>query len=394
MFERNRHRLFDSMGGALIILTAYDLMQSSGDMEATFLQESSFWWLTGIEEAGWKVILDGTRQRTTLVRPKRDWITEAFGGGASDAEILALSGANEIIEMQEFEPRLRQLHRKHSTVYSLAEQRAHGMVLNPANKNLKLILKRIFDSTQECSQQIHRLRAIKQPDEIAAIERATNLTVEAFLHVGAHLAEYKNECEIDAEFTYRFRRAAAIHAFQPVVASGVRASTIHYFANNHKIAARDAIVIDVGARVDGYSADVARTYCRNPTKRQRAVHAAIVSVSEQCIELIQPGASVAEYLHKSDEIMKQALHGLGLLDDVTDDDRYRAYFPHAIGHGLGVDLHDSLGGPRVFEPGMILTVEPGIYIPDEGIGMRIEDTILVTETSNRNLSGKLPTLIN
>ncbi len=375
-------------------MTAYDLMQYSGDMEATFLQESSFWWLTGIEEAGWKVVLDGTRRRTTLVRPARDWVTVAFEGGESDAGILARSGADDIIDMQEFEPHLRQLHRKHSTVYTLAEQRTHGMVLNPANKQLKVVLKRIFDSVQECSQQIHRLRAIKQLDEIVAIERATNLTVDAFLHVRAHLAEYKNECEIDAEFIYQFRRAAAVHAFQPVVASGVRASTIHYFANNHKLAARDAIVIDIGARVDGYSADVARTYCRNPTKRQRAIHAAIVSASEQCIALIQPGASVAEYLHKSDEIMKRALHSVGLLDDLTNDDKYRRHFPHAIGHGLGVDPHDSLGGPRIFEPGMILTVEPGIYIPDEGIGMRIEDAILVTETGNRNLSAKLPTLIN
>lgn len=394
MFARNRQRLFESMGGSLIVLTAYDLMQLSGDMEATFLQESSFWWLTGVEEPGWKVILDGSRQRAVLVRPERDRVTELFSGGATNEGITERSGIAEIIEMREFEPTLRQLHRTHSTVYTLAEQRTQHFVTNPANKQLTAALKRIFDSVQECSQQIARLRAIKQPDEIAAIERATNLTIEAFLYIRDHLADFRNECEIDAEFSYRFRRAGSTHAFQPIVASGPRASMIHYVANNHKISARDAIVMDIGARVDGYSADIARTYCRNPTKRQRAIYSAIESASQQIIALLRPGVSVVGYLQKTDEIMKHALHSVGLLQDMSDDETYRQYFPHAIGHGLGVDTHDSLGNPRIFEPGMIVTVEPGIYIPAEGIGMRIEDTILITETGSRNLSGKLPTLIN
>lgn len=394
MFARNRQRLFDAVGGSLVVLTAYDLMQGSGDMEAVFLQESSFWWLTGIEESGWKVILDGTRRRTTLVRPDRTEIEIACGGFLPDAAILELSGADEVIAMNEYEPTLRQLHRKHSTVYTLAEQRSHGFVPNPANKLLTGVLKRIFDSVQECSQQINKLRAIKQPDEIAALERAINLTVDAFERVRQQLSEYRNECEIDAEFTYLFRRAAATHAFQPVVAAGPRACVIHHFANDQKIGVRDAIVMDIGARVDGYSADIARTYCRNPTKRQKAVHAAIETARNRIIELIEPGLPVADYLARTDEIMKEALMSLGLLKDSSDTDTYRHYFPHAIGHGLGVDPHDSLGAPRMLEAGMVLTVEPGIYIPEEGIGMRLEDDVLVTESGHRNLSGKLPTAMN
>lgn len=394
MFNRNRQRLFDVIGGGLVVLTAYESMQWSGDMETTFLQESSFWWLTGVEEAGWKVIVDGSRRRTTLVRPDRTDIEVFFGGTGSDEDIAALSGADEIITMNEFEPMLRQLHRKHSVVQTVSEQRSHGFILNPASKQLTATLKRIFDAVQDCTQAVNKLRAIKQPDELRSMQRAIDLTVDAFQHIHDNLADYKNECEIDAEFTYRFRRAAATHAFQPVVAAGARTCTIHYFANNQKITARDLIVMDVGARVDGFSADVARTYCRNPTKRQRAVHAALEKAHFAIIELIAPGVSVAEYLVKADNIMKEALMSIGVLGSMTDDDAYHRYSPHAIGHGLGIDPHDSLGAPRIFEPGMVITVEPGIYITEEGIGMRIEDDILVTSNGHKNLSGKLSTALN
>jgi Xaa-Pro aminopeptidase len=99
----------------------------------------------------------------------------------------------------------------------------------------------------------------------------------------------------------------------------------------------------------------------------------------------------SDYIRQSDAIMKEALHGLGLLDDMSDEKTFRTYFPHAMSHGLGVDTHDSLGAPRYFEPGMVITVEPGIYIPEERIGVRIEDDILVTADGRKNLSAKLPT---
>lgn len=109
------------------------------------------------------------------------------------------------------------------------------------------------------------------------------------------------------------------------------------------------------------------------------------------IALIGPGVPVLEYIEKVNVIMKQSLHDLGLLDDLSDEETYRTYFPHAISHGLGIDTHDSLGRPRYFEPGMVVTVEPGIYIPQEGIGVRIEDDILVTNSGYENLSAQLST---
>ena len=149
-------------------------------------------------------------------------------------------------------------------------------------------------------------------------------------------------------------------------------------------------MIDVGASFNGYAADITRTYAlKKPTKRQVQLHERLQEAHAAVIDLLKPGESVSEYSKNVDTIMKQALIDAKLLKSFEDHETYRKYFPHAISHGLGIDPHDSLGGPQYFEPGMVLTVEPGIYIPEEGIGIRIEDDILITEKSHKNLSQKL-----
>jgi Xaa-Pro aminopeptidase len=119
----------------------------------------------------------------------------------------------------------------------------------------------------------------------------------------------------------------------------------------------------------------------------------VASAQKEIIALIEPNMPTSEYLKSDDDIMKKALISLGLLEDSTDEKAYRRYCPHSIGHGLGVDVHDPLGAPRLLEPGMVMTVEPGIYIAEEGIGVRIEDDILVTPEGHRNLSASLPTTL-
>jgi Xaa-Pro aminopeptidase len=267
------------------------------------------------------------------------------------------------------------------------------MVANPAQNDLREVCERVFESVQDCTKLLNRLRAIKQSAELERMQRAIDLTVEAFKSVRTNLEKSKTENALEAEFIYKFRQKNATHAYEPIVAAGENACTLHYVANDAKINARDLVLIDIGARVDGYAADITRTYCRNPTKRQRAVHAAVERVHDEVISLIEPGLLVADYIRESDLIMKHALNELGLLEDLQDDETFRRYFPHAMSHGLGVDTHDSLGAPRFFEPGMVLTVEPGIYIDEEGIGVRIEDDILVTKTGRKNLSAALSTAL-
>lgn len=391
MHEANRQRLIDMLDGGLLVISAYDAMQLSGDMAAPFLQEASFFWLTGITEPGWKLIVESSRRHTTLVRPQRSEIDIIFNGQSDDGEIKRVSGINQIISHDEFEPTLRRLSQSHPMVRTIIDETQYDFTPNPAGRDLVATLRRIFSSVQDCSLAIHKLRAIKQPDEIKKMQRAIDLTAKAFGEVRQLLETQKSEAEVEAEFSYRFRRASATHAYAPIVASGRNACTLHYESNNAKINSRSMVLIDIGARVDGYSADITRTYCVNPTTRQREVHAAVERAEKAIIDLIKPGLPVSEYALESDRIMKRALQSIGLLDDLNDETTFRKYFPHAISHGLGVDTHDSLGKPRTLEPGMVLTVEPGIYIPEEKIGVRIEDDILVTENGHRNLSKKLPT---
>lgn len=379
------------LDGGLLVISAYDAMQLSGDMAAPFLQEASFFWLTGITEPGWKLIVESSRRHTTLVRPQRSEIDIIFNGQSDDGEIKRVSGINQIISHDEFEPTLRRLSQSHPMVRTIIDETQYDFTPNPAGRDLVATLRRIFSSVQDCSLAIHKLRAIKQPDEIKKMQRAIDLTAKAFGEVRQLLETQKSEAEVEAEFSYRFRRASATHAYAPIVASGRNACTLHYESNNAKINSRSMVLIDIGARVDGYSADITRTYCVNPTTRQREVHAAVERAEKAIIDLIKPGLPVSEYALESDRIMKRALQSIGLLDDLNDETTFRKYFPHAISHGLGVDTHDSLGKPRTLEPGMVLTVEPGIYIPEEKIGVRIEDDILVTENGHRNLSKKLPT---
>ena len=387
----NRHRLYAKAKGQLTILTGYDSVQLSGDMSAPFLQESSFWWVTGISQPGWMVILDTARQKATLVRPKRSKVDIIFNGDSDDSEISRVSGIKDTISANEFESYLRQLRRNHTVVQTLSPKEEHEFVLNPAKATLTSVLQRTFKSVQYCDNLFAELKSIKQPEELRRMRAAAKLTCDAFTVVRSKLASLKTEAEVEAEFVYAFHCKGAEHAYEPIVASGRNACTLHYTDNSSKLQAREMVLIDIGARVKGYSADVTRTYCRNPTKRQQAVHQAVVEAERAIIKLITPGLPVVEYIEKVDRIMKHSLHDLGLLDDMSDNETYRRYFPHAVSHGLGVDTHDSLGKPRYLEVGMVLTVEPGIYIADESIGVRIEDDILVTETGRENMTARLPT---
>lgn len=387
----HRQKIRALAAGSPIIVTAYDAMQMSGDMAAPFLQEASFLWLTGINLPGWKMIFDTSRDHAVLVRPTRSDIEKTFDGDVSDADICHLADAQEVIDERDLERHLRTLARHHTLVYTLYDKTPHEFVANPAQKTLCETLERIFARVERLDTQLHEARAIKTEAEIQAIKSAVALTVNAFTEVRANLASYKHEYELEAAFTHIFRARNATHAYEPIVASGDHAVTLHYVRNDGPLRAREAVLIDIGARVHGYAADITRTYALNPTKRQRAVHAAVEAAHGRIIELLGPDVLVSDYIRTVDEIMKDALQELELLPDRQDTDTYRRYFPHAVGHGLGIDVHDSLGAPRYFKPGMVVTVEPGIYIPEEGIGVRIEDDILITAQGRESLSKKLPT---
>lgn len=395
-FTSNRRRLIESLSGGIVVLSAYAQMQRSNDMAFHFEQEANFWWLTGIEYPDWWLIIDGTRGKSWLVAPHVSQSHEIFDGSLPADHAVEISGVSGVISQDEAQTLLRDLSKKHSVVYALGEQ-PHAehldFVLNPAIRSTRDRVSRVFTTVQDCRKELAQLRAIKQPDEIIAMKSAINVTIDAFELVKAKLATMSNEYEIEAEFNYYFRtHGASGHAYDPIVASGGNACTLHYVANSEKLKKRQLVLLDIGAKSGGYAADITRTYAYGePTKRQADVHAAVQAAQRDIIALIQPNVSVEQYQHDVDAIMIKALLQLGLMSGRDDLENYHKYFPHAISHGLGVDVHDSLGSPKFLQPGMVLTVEPGIYIPEEGIGVRIEDDILVTATGNTNLTARLST---
>lgn len=388
-FTENRRRATAESG--LVIIAGYASLQRGNDASFSFEQEANFWYLTGIEEADWWLVLHETK--SYLVAPDIDEVHRVFDGGMSAEAAIKLSGVDEVISHTEGRALLRFLASEHTRVSTLGkDQHAehYDFALNPAPVEMLAHLQEMFHEVIDCRGKLAVQRSIKQPIEIEHMRKAIAITIEAFEEVKAKINSYTHEYQIEADFTHHFRYAGATgHAYDPIVASGMNACTLHYDHNQAALKAGDMVLMDIGARVSGYPADITRTYqFGHVTDRQNAVHAAVAQAHREIIALLKPGFAVREYVAKVDEIMQDALRSLGLLNSESD---YRKYFPHAVSHGLGIDVHDSLGGPKEFQVGMVLTVEPGIYIPEEGIGVRIEDDILITKDGYENLSEKLAT---
>ena len=372
-------------------MTGYGEMQRSNDSSSFFEQEANFWYLTGIESPDWWLILDGTHGTEWLVAPDVSDVQQVFDGSLDKEDVYQVSGIKTVLARDEAMRRLRELAKHHSIAYTTDQPRYvrdhASFQLNHAQADLKKTLERIFQNVQICNRELAIMRTIKQPAEIAAIQQAIDLTITAFESMKPLLSRARFEYELEASLGYEIRRKGGQHAYDPIVASGINACTLHYSHNGSRLQKRDLVLFDVGARLHGYAADISRTYSLGkPTKRQTAVHAAVAQAQVRCIELLKPGLTFSEYHDRCEAIMKEGLESLGLTTE-----RYRDYFPHAMGHGLGIDVHDVLDGHQELRPGMVLTVEPGIYIKEEGIGVRIEDDILITDTGHRNMSARLST---
>jgi Xaa-Pro aminopeptidase len=392
-FINNRNALVNSTSGGVIVLSAYTRLQRSNDAAFKFVQESNFWYLCGIDEPDWTLIIDGSQDKSWLVMPQVSDIHMIFDGGLSADYAKQISGVDRVITSDEANVLLQQIAKRHSMVntISVPSYADHfNFYLNPAIMKNWRALERKFSKVHDIQKDIAKMRAIKQPEELHAIQHAVDITKAAFNEVYQHFKDYKFEYEIESAFGQVMRRNGANgHAYDPIIAAGNNACTLHYAKNHSKLSSRQLVLMDVGASYGGYAADISRTYAHGAaTKRQKEVHEAVRNAHYRIIELIAPGVSVQGYQELVDKIMTEALDSIRL---DSSEKGLRRYFPHAISHGLGIDVHDSLGAPKYFAENMVLTVEPGIYIPEENIGVRIEDDILVTKQGSKNMSGSLST---
>lgn len=391
-YVQNRRRLLKEVNSSVVVMAGNDALQKAADIAYEFQQDANFLYVTGIREAGWKLIMD--EGVSYLVSPNRDDTYRVFNGGLSTEDAVRVSGVDKILNSREANALLRQLARKHNSVASVkagSRERYYDFHVNPGPKKLYAKLRTLFGKVEDARPVLSRLRAIKQPVEIDQHRKAIAITIESLKAVSDSLAGTVNERDIAAKLTYDFMVNGAVHAYEPIVASGENACTLHYVDNNKDLPSNSLLLIDAGAASNGYCADITRTYALgSPSERQQQIHSAVQKAHNDIIDLIKPGLLFANYQKNVDKIMLEALKSVDLLPNIK---AYRTYFPHAVSHGLGVDVHESLGGYKAFAPGMIITVEPGIYVKEEGIGVRIEDDILVTKDGCENLSAALTTAL-
>jgi len=237
---------------------------------------------------------------------------------------------------------------------------------------------------------IRPIRSIKSEWEIEQMQTAIDFTGEGIKEVFMHAKPGMMEYELEAILFYQMQKKGAQYwGFAPIVASGVNATTLHYKQNNSKIKVGDMVLMDVGASYYNYSADITRCFPidRSFTKRQKEVYQEVLDVQLQVIDLIKPGLSLVYLNEKTNEFVQQSLMRLDLIDDPQ---QFRKYYMHSISHHLGMDTHDLGARDSVLENGNVITIEPGIYITEENLGIRIEDDILVTANGYVNLSESIP----
>ncbi|RYY07596.1 MAG: Xaa-Pro dipeptidase, partial [Sphingobacteriaceae bacterium] len=243
------------------------------------------------------------------------------------------------------------------------------------------------------------LRVIKSQAEVKLISKACQLTKDAFFRVLKFVKPGVGEYEIEAEIIHEFiRQRGTGHAYNPIIASGANANILHYNENNQICKDGDVILMDFGAEYANYNADMTRSIPVNGrfTPRQKAVYNAVLKVMKEATQLLQAGTIWNSYHEEVGKIMTSELIGLRLLDkhDVEKQNPamplYKKYFMHGTSHHLGLDVHDFAGRYTPFAVGNVLTVEPGIYIPAEGLGIRLENNILITETGNVDLMAEIP----
>ena len=396
-FFQGRREAFmkDAKEGDVVILTGAKEHARNSDIMFPFRQESSFYYLTGFEEPDSVAILS-KRNFTLLVRPKnkQEEIWTGRRAGAQGAK--RKYGADEAYPIDQLETTLDKISKT-----------AKRIKLIPAETNLELS-KRIeghFKAVEDATPELNKLRMVKTPEEIALITRANEISSEAHIKAMKECRRTNgpiNECQIKGLMERVFtERGAPRVAYPSIVASGVNATILHYMEDNQDAYPGDLVLIDAAAEYGCYSADITRTWPISGkfTEEQKEIYQIVLDAQNQVIEAVQPGVTITELHEISVQVIFDGLSKLGL---IKDKESVKQFYPHTIGHYLGLDTHDvspfswSGGAKEIpLEPGMVITVEPGIYIQEDdetvdpkwrGIGVRIEDNILVTPTGSKNLT--------
>jgi len=422
-FAKRRKQLMQKIGpNGIVILASAPTVIRNHDCDYPYRQKSDFYYLTGFEESESILMLLPKRKKGEFIlfnRPKdrANEIWEGFRAGQLGA--CKDFYADESFSIHEFQEKLPDLLAGRKAIhYSLGLDTALDQILlETINKIRKKIRSGIHlaPTFMDIESSLHEMRLIKSPTEIAMMKKAAKITAAAHIRAMQYCRPGMNEYQLEAEISYEFQRnGARSHAYTPIVGSGANTCILHYVKNDRVIKNGDLVLIDAGCEYSNYAADVTRTFPANGrfTAEQRAIYDIVLEAQLAGIKAVRPGAAFSTYHDTIVKIITQGLMDLkilkGSLQALIEKRAYFPFYMHKSGHWLGLDVHDAgyynVGGRwRTLNPGMVLTVEPGIYISADtpgvakrwhNIGIRIEDDLLVTRKGNEVLSEAAPKTIN
>lgn len=417
VFARRRARFFDSMKEGVALLFATPEAAFGHDVHYRYRPDPDFFYLTGFAEPGATVVLDADARTFTLFVLPRDRERETWEGRRAGPEgAVKIFGADAAHPAGERDRRLPDLVRKARVLH-------HALGMSGANDRLVAGLlarfrrearhpKRGPVTVSDPTDLLHAMRLVKSPEEIAFLERAAAIAASAHRDAQRTARPGRYEYEIEAAVDRRFRSMGASGpAYPTIVASGENATILHYVENSRRVAAGDLVLVDAGCEVGGYASDVTRTFPASGrfTRPQKALYGAVLAAQRAAIAAVRPGAPWDAPHEAARALLLDALLDLGLLkgrrEALKKKNAAQRFALHHTSHWLGLDVHDrgryrdERGRPRPLEPGMVLTIEPGLYVrPDEarvpkeylGLGIRIEDDVLVTESGARILTEDAP----
>ena len=395
LFVKNRKKLIKFLQpNSLAVIHSNDQMHRNGDQYFPFRQDSDLFYLTGIDQE--KTILtlcpnhpNKDLREILFIIESNEKIAVWEGHKYTKEQAHNTSGIRTIKYISEFESTFRELAIKAETIYvNLNENPKFKPEAPSANERFVETLKKDFPvhELDRLAPIMNHLRLKKEPEEIELMQEACDITAKAFQRILKFVTPNVTEYEVEAEITHEFlSNRATGHAYPPIIASGKSACVLHYVENDKKCKDGDLLLMDFGAEYANYAADCTRTIPVNGkfTPRQKECYEAVLRVMKKAISWLTPGTTINRVNERVEKLLQEEHIKLGLYtqEDVDRQDPTRPivkkYYPHGTCHFIGLDVHDVGERSTVLEEGMVLTCEPGIYIPEENIGIRIENDVVV-----------------
>ena len=407
LFEHNRKNLARlMMPDSLAIVNANDIPPTNSDGSLRLRQNSDLFYLTGVDQEESILLLypdahEENMREILFLRETSDLIAIWEGHKLTKEEARKATGIKRIEWLSDFRPLFHRLMCEASHVYLNSNEHKRA-VIEVTSRDARFVTdtksRYPLHDYQRLARLMHTLRAVKSPWEITLIKEACSITRDAFLRVCKFVKPGVNEAEIEAEFAHEFIRRRGDFAYGPIIASGANSCVLHYVENSRDCRSGDVLLLDVAASYANYNSDLTRTLPVSGkfSRRQRQVYNAVLRAMRGSIKLAIPGKLPRIWQKESEALVQEELLSLGLLKPADikkqDPDRpaLKRYFMHGIGHPLGLDVHDVGHTTGPIQEGWILTVEPGIYIPDEGLGIRLENNIIVQTGGNIDLMADIP----